>query len=197
MAHDERRAELSTTEHALLGMLARYGECSGYELLRQAREGIGFFWSPAKSHVYDVLPRLEQRGLARRRVKPQAGKPDRHLWRLTRSGRSALRLWLDRPEPDPMNNPNTLLLKLFFGDYGDPAALVALMERYRDQQAGHLDALRAVEAHAVFVAPEELPRLTLRYGLIGVKAQLDWADSILPDLRARLPAETLSSHRET
>ena len=31
----------------------------------------------------------------------------------------------------------------------------------------------------------------------AVKAQLDWADSILPDLRARLSAETLSSHRET
>jgi DNA-binding PadR family transcriptional regulator len=178
----------TTTEHALLGMLARYGECSGYELLRQAREGIGFFWSPAKSHVYDLLPRLEQRGLARRRVITQQGKPDKHLWRLTARGRAALRRWIDLPERDPMNNLNLLLLKLFFGDYGDPAAVLALVERYRDQSAEHLDALRTVDAEAVFVAPEQLPRLTLRFGLTAVKAQLDWANAILPDLRARLPS---------
>jgi DNA-binding PadR family transcriptional regulator len=179
---------LTTTEHALLGMLARYGECSGYELLRQAREGVGFFWSPAKSHVYDLLPRLEQRGLATRRMVAQQGKPDKHLWRLTRQGRAALRRWINLPERDPMNNLNLLLLKLFFGDYGDPAAVLALVERYRDQTADHLDALRTVDAEAVFVAPERLPRLTLRFGLAAVQAQLDWANAILPDLRARLPA---------
>jgi DNA-binding PadR family transcriptional regulator len=189
MVHESRTTPLTTTEHALLGMLARYGESSGYALLRQIDEGIGFFWSPAKSHLYEVLPRLEERGLARRRVEPQQGKPDRHLWRLTPRGCAALRRWIELPEPDPMNNLNVLLLKLFFGDYGDPAALVALMERFRDQTAGHLDALRAVETEAVFVAPEDLPRLTLRFGLTSVAAQLEWANGILPDLMARLPDE--------
>jgi DNA-binding PadR family transcriptional regulator len=188
MPNSDSTNRLTTTEHALLGMLARYGECSGYELLRQAREGIGFFWSPAKSHVYDLLPRLEERGLAKRRVIAQQGKPDKHLWRLTGQGRAALRRWIDLPERDPMNNLNLLLLKLFFGDYGDPAAVLALAERYRDQTAEHLDALRTVDAEAVFVAPEQLPRLTLRFGLAAVKAQLDWVNAILPDLRARLPA---------
>jgi DNA-binding PadR family transcriptional regulator len=201
MAHGERMTQLTTTEHALLGMLARYGECSGYELLRQAREGIGFFWSPAKSHVYDVLPRLQQRGLAHRRLVAQDGKPDKHLWRLTRDGRAALQRWIDLPQPDPMNHLNVLLLKLFFGDYGSSAALVALVERYREQTAGHLDALRAVDSEAVFVAPEQLPRLTLRFGLTAVQAQLDWADAILPDLRARLqpppsPADHSSTRRD-
>ncbi len=195
MRSSEPPDRLTTTEHALLGMLARYGECSGYELLRQAREGIGFFWSPAKSHVYDLLPRLEERGLAKRRVIPQQGKPDKHLWRLTPQGRAALRRWIDLPERDPMNNLNLLLLKLFFGDYGDPAAVLALVERYRDQTAEHLDALRTVESEAVFVAPEQLPRLTLRFGLAAVKAQLDWANAILPDLRARLPASRSRSRQ--
>jgi len=122
-------------------------------------------------------------------VEEQEGKPDRHLWRLTARGRAALRRWLDRPESDPMNNLNVLLLKLFFGEYGDPSALVALVERYRDQSAEHLDALRDVDAHAVFVAPEELPRLTLRFGLAAVRAQRDWAIEILPDLRARAAGE--------
>jgi hypothetical protein len=63
--------QLMTTEHALLGMLARYGEQSGYDLLRLASEGVGHIFSPAKSHVYDVLPRLERGGHVRRRLVPQ------------------------------------------------------------------------------------------------------------------------------
>jgi DNA-binding PadR family transcriptional regulator len=186
MARSERANNLTTTEHALLGMLARYGECSGYELLRQAHEGIGFFWSPAKSHVYDVLPRLEQGGFAHRRVVAQDGRPDKHLWRLTRRGRAALGRWIALPEPDPFSNLSVLLLKLFFGDYGNPLALVALVERYCDQARRQLNTLRAVDAEAVFVAPEELPRMTLRFGLAEVEAQLNWAEAILPELRARL-----------
>ena len=87
---------LTTTEHALLGMLARYGEHSGYELLKLAEGGIGFFWSPAKSHVYEVLPRLQRGGHARRRLVAQSGRPDKHMWRITPRGRSALGRWLDR-----------------------------------------------------------------------------------------------------
>ena len=181
--------QLTTTEHALLGMLARYGESSGYTLLREAEEGIGFFWSPAKSHVYEVLPRLEQRGLARRRVVAQAGKPDKHLWRLTARGRAALRRWINTPEPDPLGDLSVLLLKLFFGDYGDPAALVALVERFRDQLSERLSALRRIGAEAVFAAPQELPRMTLRLGLAELGAHLGWAEANLPELRARVRIE--------
>jgi PadR family transcriptional regulator AphA len=184
------RTELTTTEHALLGMLARYGESSGYALLRDAEAGIGFFWSPAKSHVYEVLPRLAQRGLARRRVVPQVGRPDKHLWRLTPVGRVALSRWLNTAEPDPLGNFGVLLLKVFFGDYGDSASLVALVERLRDQLSERLDALRRIGAEAVFAEPEELPRMTLRLGLIELEAHLGWADANLPELRARVNAAT-------
>jgi PadR family transcriptional regulator AphA len=189
MAEGGLTGQLSTTEHALLGMLARYGESSGYALLREAEEGIGFFWSPAKSHVYEVLPRLAQRGLARRRVVPQIGKPDKHLWRLTARGRAALRRWINTPEPDPLGNLSVLLLKLFFGAYGDPAALVALVERFRDQLSDRLSALRRINAEAVFSAPQALPRMTLRLGLAEIEAHLAWAEANLPELRARQHAE--------
>jgi DNA-binding PadR family transcriptional regulator len=187
MPDEKPPAQLTTTEHALLGMLARYGESSGYALLRQAEEGVGFFWSPAKSRVYDVLPRLAERGLARRRVVPQTGKPDKHLWRLTPRGRAALRRWIDTPEPDPLGDLSMLMLKLFFGDYGAPQSQVALVERFRDQLREHLTALRRVEAEAVFESPEELPRMTLALGLTRMEAHLRWAEAALPDLRRRVP----------
>jgi DNA-binding PadR family transcriptional regulator len=182
---------LTTTEHALLGMLARYGEHSGYELLKLAQTGVGFLWSPAKSHVYDVLPRLERGGHARRRVIRQAGKPDKHLWRITARGRAALSAWIGSVDEHPLENRGVLLLKLFFGDHGDPAALVAHLERFRDQAIAKLGALRAIEAESPRRAGDDLPLMTLRQGLLGTEAQLRWSEEVLPDLRARADAQAV------
>jgi DNA-binding PadR family transcriptional regulator len=178
MPQERVRHQLTTTEHALLGMLARHGEHSGYELLRLAAEGVGHIWSPAKSHVYDVLPRLERGGHARRRVIPQTGRPDKHLWRITSLGRAALREWLGTIDPNPLAQRGVFLLKLFFGDHGDPERLVDHLELFRDQAAARLATLRAIDASG-------LPGMTLRQGLAGTEAQLRWAEEVLPELRAR------------
>jgi DNA-binding PadR family transcriptional regulator len=179
---------LTTTEYVLLGMLARYGEHSGYELLRLAETGIGFLWSPAKSHVYEVLPRLERTGHARRRLVPQRGKPDKHLWRITRRGRTALRAWVNTIDPQPLEQRGVLLLKLFFGDHGDAEVLVAHLERFREQAVAKLSTLRAIEAQGPASPKDELPWMTLRQGLAGTEAQLRWAEEVLPELRERAAA---------
>lgn len=186
MPQSSSTARLTTTEHALLGMLARYGEHSGYELLRLAESGVGYLWSPAKSHVYEVLPRLERSGHARRRLVPQTGKPDKHLWRITARGRRALAAWIDTIDEDSLSHRDVLLLKLFFGGHGSPDRLVEHVEQFRRQAVRKLEVLRAIEARPPSDPGEELPRMTLRQGLIGTEAQLRWAEEVLPELRARV-----------
>jgi DNA-binding PadR family transcriptional regulator len=186
------RERLTTTEHALLGMLARYGEHSGYELLKLAQSGVGFLWSPAKSHVYDVLPRLEPSGHARRRIIGQTGRPDKHLWRITPRGRAALTAWINEVDDNPLENRGVLLLKLFFGEHGDPDRLVAHLERFREQAIAKLATLEKLD-HQPATPGEELPRMTLRQGLIGTAAQLRWAEEVLPQLRARTASIQRSS----
>jgi len=185
MPQKPARDQLTTTEHALLGMLARYGEHSGYELLKLAESGVGYLWSPAKSHVYDVLPRLERGGHARRRLVPQTGKPDKHLWRITARGRVALTEWVNTIDEDSLANRGVFLLKLFFGEHGDPERLVAHVESFRGQALARLETLRAVEQEPPADPNEDLPRLTLRQGLIGTEAQLRWAEEALVELRLR------------
>jgi hypothetical protein len=81
-----------------------------------------------------------------------------------------------------------LLLKLFFGEHGDPERLVAHLEHFRAQAVAKLATLEAI--HEQPASPgEELPRMTLRQGLIGTRAQLRWAEEILPELRARAGAD--------
>lgn len=186
--------QLTTTEYALLGMLARYGEHSGYELLKLARSGVGYLWSPAKSHVYDVLPRLERNGHARRRIVPQDDKPDKHLWRTTIDGRAALKGWINTIEGNSLEHRGVLLLKLFFGDSGDPERLVAHLEDFRAQALAKLDTLRAIEASTPPAPRDELPLMTLRQGLAGTQAQLSWAEEVLPELRARSSQHSPKPH---
>src|SRR5215472_1968218 len=92
-------AQLTTTEAAVLALLAIEGERSGYDLLKLVEKAIAHVWSPARSGLYAVLPRLQRGGLARRRVVSQARRPDKQLYAVTQAGRRALEAWLESVEP--------------------------------------------------------------------------------------------------
>src|ERR1051326_2875399 len=87
---------LSTTELAVLGLLS-YGEHSGYEIKKAAEASVGYVWSPAKSHIYAVLPRLVAGGFATTRRVAQKRRPDKQVYRITRKGRDAFQKWLEEP----------------------------------------------------------------------------------------------------
>src|SRR6187200_2014064 len=86
---------LTATEAAVLGLLAD-GEQSGYDLRRCAERSVGYFWAPARSQIYAVLPRLVEAGLARRRHVRQDTRPDKRLYRITAAGRARA-----GPQPPP------------------------------------------------------------------------------------------------
>src|SRR5262245_9108207 len=104
---------LSTTEAAVLGLLAASGECSGYELAKHAEAGIAYLWTPSRSQIYKVLPRLVAAGFAKAREVEQHGHPDKALYRVTAQGRAALRVWLEVVEDEPPQGRAVFLLKLF------------------------------------------------------------------------------------
>src|SRR5947208_3413295 len=118
---------LSDTEFAVLGLLT-FGERSGYELDKLAQRSIGYFWRPAKSKIYAILPRLVDHGLAVSTPVAQDRRPDKQLYRITKAGEQALRRWLDSPEPISGVARDGLLLKLFFGNYGDVESLRGQVE---------------------------------------------------------------------
>src|SRR4051812_9453950 len=106
-------AHISATDAALLGLLTQGGELSGYDLQRRAETSGGFFWAPAKSRVYAVLPQLVERGYATSREVVQTGRPNKQLYRVTKAGRAALQVWLEEPPAlEPERAP--ILPKLHF-----------------------------------------------------------------------------------
>jgi PadR family transcriptional regulator AphA len=164
--------ELTTTEGVVLGLLAER-ERSGYDLLKRAEGSVAHMWSPAKSQLYAVLPRLVESGLARRRNVRQRSRPDKQVYRLTPKGREAVRHWLEAAPPKTWDE---LLLKVFFARLCSRAALLQQLEEYAGVQRALLAEYEAIKPATRFGA------LTLRYGLALIPGRLAWLEDAMKEL---------------
>jgi DNA-binding PadR family transcriptional regulator len=177
---------LSDTEYAVLGLLT-FGERSGYELDKLSARSIGYFWRPAKSKIYGILPRLVERGFAESTAVVQANRPDKRLYRLTPAGARALREWLESGYPIRGVSRDGLLLKLFFGAHADRQTLraqVADRQRVAERQLAELEEIE----RSIDPARDFFPYLTLLHGLEDARSTIAWAKRALAEFD-RLPAE--------
>jgi DNA-binding PadR family transcriptional regulator len=171
---------LTTTEAAILGLLADR-ELSGYDLKLLVARSVGYFWKPAKSQIYAVLPRLDERKLVRRRDVRQVGRPDKQVYRITPAGRTALRRWLDEAplEPEP---ERILLLKLFFAEHADVATIRGYVRQRRVAAAQLARELAELDAKAKADERDRFPALTRRYGHEVTAAVVRWATAVEQEL---------------
>lgn len=107
------KTRVRSTPYAILGMLS-LAPMSGYDIRKDSRQSIGYFWSESFGQIYPALRDLKAEGLIRRRPGKSNGNRERQVYEITERGREALEAW--RAEP-PRETPyrNELLLKLFFG----------------------------------------------------------------------------------
>jgi PadR family transcriptional regulator AphA len=167
-----KTTQLTTTEAAVLGLLS-HGPRSGYEMRKVIDVSIGYFWGPAKSQIYALLPRLVEAGYATVRKVAQDQRPDKSVYRLTPAGRAALKAWVDETPapPDPDRNP--LLLKIFFGDVTSPEVIAGHIRERRREAEQLRSRLEEIEAD---LDPDELhSRLTVRWGFEYAAAVVRWA----------------------
>lgn len=172
MSPKSGKPELTTTEAAILGVLT-IAPMSGYDLKKTIDASVGYFWGPAKSGIYALLPRLVAAGLATSKEVAQSGRPDKRVYRITGGGRKALRSWIeDTPAPpDPDRNP--LLIKLFFGSLTSPEVLVEQIRARRDE-ARRLD--RALDGFDREADPSDVyGALTRDWGHEYARAVERWA----------------------
>lgn len=172
---------LSATEAALLALLTR-GEMSGYDLQRAAEAASGFFWAPTKSRIYAVLPQLVERGFATSREVQQAGRPNKHLYRITKPGRAAVQAWLEEPPTfEPERAP--ILLKLYFGELVSPETLLSHVQHIRREAAALQQRLQSNADRHDFYAD-----LAFTHTLEWLKTLGRWAATAEQELGSKLSA---------
>ena len=177
----------TTTESALMGLLALEGERSPYDLVKAVQGSIGYFFAPARSRVYEVLPRMERLGWVEHRDVSGAGRPDKRVYRLTWTGREALLGWLEAPEDE--EDRAVLLLKLYCGELVDPAYSVARLEAVRAWARERFERYLEIDARNAGNVVEAFPLLTLRHGIEHAAATMRWADEALARLRPRVTVD--------
>ena len=173
---------MTPTSYLVLGLLAREGPSTPYELKGHVAATIGHFWSFPHALLYKEPARLVELGLATEERELDGRR--RRLFSITDAGRSALRWWLGHPARQPTELRDLALLQLFFADLEPTAATLAIasaqLEVHREQLAGYeADARR--EAGLEWSDPasrtvEHWRGVTLKMGLLYERAAVEfWA----------------------
>ncbi len=108
--------QLSSTSYLVLGLLAREGPCTPYDLKRHVAATLGHFWSFPHALLYAEPTRLASIGLATETQEERGRR--RRVFTITDAGSHALRAWLERPNREPTELRDPGLLQIFFSDMG-------------------------------------------------------------------------------
>jgi DNA-binding PadR family transcriptional regulator len=121
-----------TTTYALLALLA-IQPWTGYELTQQLRRSLHYAWPRSEANLYNEQKQLVRLGWAT--VTEEAvGRRTRNRYRITPTGRRALRTWM-RTEPDVPHLEVEGIVRMFFADQGSVDDLVQAI-RHTGDRAG-------------------------------------------------------------
>lgn len=132
----------ATTANAILGLLSLRPQWTTYELAKQLRRNMRFFWPRAESGIYDEAKRLVHRGLARAK-KSARGAAQRTTYSISLEGRRAVHEWLATP-PRPTALECEPLLRVFLADFATTAQLRAALDQVRADAEAIFDVGRVV-----------------------------------------------------
>jgi PadR family transcriptional regulator, regulatory protein AphA len=163
-----------TTTLVVLGLVALQPG-SGYDLARLADRSVGYLWTPSRSQIYKILPRLVSEGLATAKRVRQRDRPDKDLYSITPAGRRALQRWLAEAEEEPVRNPNIFAVKLFFCDLVPARTARAQLDTYRRFLETRLSRFHAA-AHAPVEGESIFPQLILGRAIARIEATLQWVE---------------------
>ncbi|MFE6165076.1 PadR family transcriptional regulator [Streptomyces sp. NPDC056486] len=142
--------KLTLSAYAVLGLLARHGPMTSYDLKARVEESIGFFWPIPHAQLYRDPARLTELGLLTEEA--EEGGRRRKLFHLTAEGHEALDDWITDPDVPPAETRDPAQLKLFFADLLAPAATTGLAAA---QAARHQHLLSTYQERLAQLDPED------------------------------------------
>jgi PadR family transcriptional regulator AphA len=184
---------LTPTSYLVLGLLAREGPSTPYDLERHVRATLGNFWSFPHTLLYSEPPRLAALGLATETR--ETGGRRRRVFTITPGGLSALEAWLDRPSGARTELRDPGLLQLFFADLASPEARLRLAEQQLAIHQAKLAAYQEDErlegrSHGSGSGQRTVEHWrgeTLRMGLLYEAAAVDFWKEVVEDAGAAPP----------
>lgn len=177
-------------KHGILGLL-NYGEMTGYEIMGVFRDSLNYFWDAKTSQIYRELQGLEQKGLVRKTVVPQNGRPDKNVYSITETGRAELLQWLGNDDPGlRINTP--ILMKVFFLGVRSAGENIKYFENVKERCEQFLKSLEPVPQYIdsygdmIGQPDQELYwQMTVEYGRRSMQMQIEWAQDCIRRLEGK------------
>ena len=175
--------------HGLIGLLAREGPQTGYQLARAFDRSVNFVWHARHGQIYPELARLAEAGLIRH---VEDGPRGAKVYEVTDAGIAELRRWI-LDVPVAVGTRNETLLRVFFGYLVEPAELEAFLLSEAARYRGLLGVLEGFAAGEATSPSERASELTVHAGIRMLNAQIDWAEWAANEVRTWPPAQAVSS----
>lgn len=198
--------QLTPTSYLVLGLLAREGSSTPYELKHHVAATIGHFWTFPHALLYTEPPRLVGLGLLVEERELHGRR--RRLFTITEAGRQALGAWLGHPARQPTELRDVALLQLFFADLEPSSARLAIAQEqvslHHAQLAGYESGRRYGDVlnreHSRTRTTEHWRGVTLPMGLLYERAAIEFWEGVVASVRvddavaARSQAEDDGDH---
>jgi PadR family transcriptional regulator, regulatory protein AphA len=166
--------------HGLIGLLAREGPLTGYELTKAFDRSVNFLWHAVQGQIYPELSRLAAAGLIRQ---TSTGPRGAKRFEATEEGIAELRRWITDVEPT-RGVRNDALLRTFFLYLVEPAEAERFLRREADDYRSRLAILEGFAAEPPSETPSErASRLTVDAGIRALRAHIGWAEAAMNEVR--------------
>lgn len=166
----------SRTPYTILGCLT-VEPMSGYDVKKFLERSVVHFWSESYGQIYPALKALEEKGLVKGHDEPGEKGRAKRVYRITATGRKALRAWLERPA-EPVTPRYEHSLKLFFGYNVGRGASLEHVRRLRREAEGSLTSYGKWEERLRERAREE-PDSPAPYWLVVLRGGVRYAEMLL------------------
>ncbi len=187
-------AEGTTLGYALLGILARKPS-SGYDLGRELKKPIGFYWQARYSQIYPELGKLQVQGLVTFEQVEQQDLPDKKVYTITPAGRAALEKWVTTPLDEPVQR-DELVLRSYSLWLAQPRAALELFqqhERFHLEQLKYFQSLEKTIKEQIteedwgnLASPDFCQYITLQRGIGYEREYTQWCHWVAEQLERGL-----------
>jgi DNA-binding PadR family transcriptional regulator len=119
----------------------------GYEIKRRVQQVLGGSVALNNKVLYPTLKRFGEMGAVQREVVRQEGKPDRHLYSITDSGRELMQMLLQDASPDILRSNVEFLVRVSLFNLLEPEARQEILNTRAEivrKGLAHLQEMRAL-----------------------------------------------------
>jgi DNA-binding PadR family transcriptional regulator len=145
-------------QYILLGFL-NYRPQTGYELKQLMDKSTSHFWYAKQSQIYTTLKKMESEGWITSRVETQKARPDRVVYKITKSGLSVLEGWVSNPIRELDLHKNALLVKLFFSAQAGRETLLTQLRLLRNLHQQKVRLYRSQSKNVIQESTAGTPKL--------------------------------------